>query len=151
MNRSKLPHTLRIIVFLLRLTLGLNFFYLGFTTLFNHPLGEELGGRSLGNLYAWIAGTASGTPLQVFSAWAFLTIGACLILGLMTRLASITGIALTLASYVPNVTFSPLNPSQFANDAALAVVCLLIIIFADAGSYLGLDAFIHIHLAGKHK
>jgi len=151
MNGSKLPHTLRLIIFLLRLTLGLNFFYLGFTTLFNHPLGTEIGSRSLGNLYAWIGGATGGISLQTFYAWAFLLIGACLILGLATRLAAIAGVVLTLASYAPTITLSTLNPSQFANDAALAVVCLLILIVADAGSYLGLDAFIHIRFFGKHK
>lgn len=152
MNGSKIPHSLRIIIFLLRLTLGLNFFYLGWSTLFDPSLTTTLGDRSLGDLYAWIGASAGhATSLQTFSAWAFLAIGGCLILGLLTRLAAILGIALTLVSYAPSVNLSALSPAQVANDGILVVICLLILIFSNAGEYIGLDTFIHVHLPGKRK
>lgn len=142
----KLPHSLRAIIFLLRVALGLNFFYLGFSALFNPTLGTEIRARSFGNLYAWLA--APGTPggwVQPFAQWAFLIIGICLMLGLLTRLTSVAGIVLTLFSYLPTVSYSALSVSQFINDEVIVVICLLILIFSSAGTYLGLDNFIHIH------
>src|SRR5271154_4416120 len=100
----KLPHSLRIVILLLRITLGLDFFYLGWSTLFNTTLGATLRERSLGDLYAWVGSSVSQGSLQIFFEWAFLVIGACLVVGLVTRFAAIAGIALTLASYLPSVT-----------------------------------------------
>jgi thiosulfate dehydrogenase [quinone] large subunit len=141
----KLPHSLRVIILLLRIALGLNFFYLGFSVLFNPALGTQIRARSFGNLYSWLAVPAQGGWTHPFAQWAFLIIGACLMLGLLTRLASIAGIILTLFSYLPTVSYSALSVSQFINDEVIVVICLLIIVFSNAGSYLGLDNFIHIH------
>jgi thiosulfate dehydrogenase [quinone] large subunit len=142
----KLPHSLRVIIFLLRIALGLNFFYLGFSVLFNPALGTEIRARSFGNLYAWLAaGPAQAGWAQPYAQWAFLIIGACLMLGLFTRLTSIAGIILTLFSYLPTVSYASLSVSQFINDEVIVVICLLIIIFSNAGAYLGFDNFIHIH------
>ncbi len=145
----KPPHSLRVIIFFLRVALGLNFFYLGFSTLFDHALGAEIRARSFGNLYSWLAtapAAAGGNGwLQPFAQWAFLIIGACLMLGLLTRLAAIVGIALTLMSYLPTISFAAFSVSQFINNEVIVIICLLILIVSGAGNYLGLDNFIHFH------
>ena len=157
MNGSRIPHSLRIIILLLRIALGLNFFYLGVNTLWGPSGGTGIGNGSLVGLYAWIGGSFGGslgsTALATFWAWISLVIGACLIAGLITRLVSITGIVLTLASYyAPTPSGSiPLNPLQFANDGTLIVLCFLVLLFSGAGEYIGLDQFLHVHLAGKHR
>lgn len=128
MNGSKLPHHLRIIILLLRLELGVNFLYLN---------------------------AAMALPaFKTVSAWVFIAIGICLIAGLFTRVAAIAGIALTAASYAPALNLAAFNPSNLsglANQGVLVAICLLIIIFSNAGAYIGLDKFIHIHLSRKHK
>lgn len=141
----KLPHSLRVIILLLRVALGLDFFYLGFSALFNPTLGVQIRARSFGNLYSWLASPAQSGWMYPFAQWAFLIIGACLILGLLTRLASIAGIVLALFSYLPTISYAALSVSQFINNEVIVVICLLIIIISGAGSYLGLDNFIHIH------
>jgi uncharacterized membrane protein YphA (DoxX/SURF4 family) len=151
MNGSKLPHSLRLVIFLLRLALGLNFFYLGFSTLFNVSLGRELQERSLGSLYGWLNNPLDTSPLHTYFAWAFLVIGGCLLVGLVTRSAAITGIILTLISFMPNISYATLGASQFINDEVLILICLLILVFSNAGVYLGVDKFIHIHFSSKHK
>jgi len=148
-NGSKLPHSLRIVILLLRLALGLDFFYLGFSSLFLPSAESSLGARSLGDLYAWLHG--SSTSLQTFCAWAFLVIGAGLVLGLLMRFMAIAGIALTLFGYWPSIATGAISPAAFVSDAVLVVVCLLVLIFANAGSYLGLDTFLHIHFSPAHK
>jgi thiosulfate dehydrogenase [quinone] large subunit len=148
----KLPHSLRAIILLLRVALGLDFFYLGFSALFNPTLGNEVRVRSFSNLYSWLAAptvTGQGTWVQPVAQWAFLIIGVCLVLGLLTRIASIAGIILTLLSYLPTISFTSFNVSQFINDEVIVVICLLILIFASAGTYLGLDSFIHFHRPKK--
>lgn len=151
MNGSRLPHSLRLVIFFLRLALGLNFFYLGWSTLFNQPLGRELGSRSLGDLYAWVGPSLGTTPLHTSFAWAFLAIGALLFVGLITRFSSFIAIILTLMSYAPSVTISPINFAQFANDAVLVTAALLVLIFGDAGGYLGLDRFVHFRLKKRRR
>ncbi len=148
----KLPHSLRVIILLLRLALGLNFFYLGFSALFSPAIGKEVRAHSFGDLYAWLAApTVAGVGqggwvwLQPVAQWAFLVIGICLILGLFTRLSSIAGIVLILLSFLPTVSFAAFNALTFINDEVIVVICLLILIFANAGAYLGCDTFIHIH------
>jgi uncharacterized membrane protein YphA (DoxX/SURF4 family) len=141
----KLPHSLRVIIFLLRVALGLNFFYLGFSVLFNPGLGKEVRARSFGDLYSWLALPNQTGWVHPFAQWAFLIIGACLLVGLLTRLASVVGIVLALLSYLPTLSYSALDVSQFISNAVIIVICLLIIIVSNAGNYLGLDNFIHIH------
>ena len=149
----KLPHSLRVIIFLLRVALGLNFFYLGFSALFNPTLGRTVSAQSFGNLYSWLATPAAvaglGNWVQPVAQWAFLIIGICLILGLLTRLASIAGIILALLSYLPTVSFAAFNVAQFINDEVIVVICLLIIIFSNAGDVSRLDTFIHFHAPAK--
>jgi thiosulfate dehydrogenase [quinone] large subunit len=149
----KIPHSLRVIILFLRVALGLNFFYLGFSVLFNPILGRTVSTRSFGNLYAWLATpvTIAGQNgwIQPVAQWAFLIIGICLMLGLLTRMASIAGIVLALLSYLPTLSFAAFNVTQFINDEVIIVICLLIIIFSNAGNYLGLDTFIHFHAPKK--
>jgi uncharacterized membrane protein YphA (DoxX/SURF4 family) len=148
----KLPHSLRVIILLLRLALGLNFFYIGFSVLFNSALGTQIRTHSFGDLYTWLAARPiAGDWVHPFAQWAFLVIGICLILGLLTRLSSIAGIILVLLSYLPTVSYAAPSVTQFINDEVIIVICLLIIIFSNAGAYLGLDTFIHFHAPKKAK
>lgn len=151
MNGSKIPHPLRLVIFFLRITLGLNFFYLGFASIFNAALEGQLRTRSLTDLYGWLKGFAVSNPSHIFFEWAFLIIGACLIAGLLTRFVSIAGIVLVILGFLSGLNHSVLTTSQFVNDELIMVFCLLVFIFSDAGTYLGLDKFMHIHLSSRHK
>ncbi|HEY5221231.1 MAG TPA: DoxX family membrane protein [Candidatus Paceibacterota bacterium] len=149
----KLPHSLRVIILLLRVALGLNFFYLGFSALFSPAIGKDIRAHSFGDLYSWLATPAvAGSQtawIYPIAQWAFLIIGICLVLGLLTRVASIAGIILALVSYLPTISFATINVAQFVSDEVILVICLLIIIFSNAGAYLGLDNFIHFHSPKK--
>lgn len=117
---SKIPHSLRIVILLLRVALGLNFFYA-------------------------IAFNKLQTPIE----WTFFLIGAFLVLGLLTRIASIIAIALLVWNYLPTINYSVLNIAHFVDSQVITMICLLILIFANAGKYIGLDMFIHIRRPGK--
>lgn len=142
-NDSRLPHSMRLAVFFLRLAIGLNFAYLGWSELFSRSLVETLRGRSIGGLYTWLASTIpfAGVPSAVF-AWIFLVVGILIILGLFTRLSAIVGAVLVLVSWLPGVSFASWNPAQYVNDELIVFFGLIILVLAHAGTYIGLDKFV---------
>lgn len=142
-NESHMPHALRLAIFFLRVALGLNFFYLGWSAIFNHSLEADLRGHSMNSLYSWLGATNTIAWLPTFAAWAFLVIGICLAIGLFTRIISFAGIILILVSYLPTITFAHFNFSQLVNDELIALLCLIILIFGKAGTYFGIDKFLH--------
>jgi uncharacterized membrane protein YphA (DoxX/SURF4 family) len=144
---TKLPHTLRLTIFFLRLALGLDFLYLGINTLFEPTMRNEFSSRSLADLYGWLAAVPATNPMQTVFAWAFLIVGIALILGLMTRLASVAGIALGVASLIPNLTLANLAPARFVGDNVIVILCFCIIFIARAGEYFGLDRLIHLRVS----
>jgi len=147
----KIPHSLRIVILFLRLALGLDFLCLGISATFGTGLRNEFVGSSFGDLYAWLAGVSNANGLQTIFAWIFTIVGACLIIGLVVRLASAIGITLVIVSMIPAMDGGHLSTAQFANDGVIAIICLLILFVANAGTYLGVDQFFHIHLSSKHK
>jgi uncharacterized membrane protein YphA (DoxX/SURF4 family) len=143
LNDSRLPHSLRLVIFFLRLALGLNFFYLGFSTLFDPVLGRTLRDRSLSDLYAWLSGGTSMPWLHIVAPWIFMLIGVCLIIGFLTRFMSIIGMFLGILSYLPIITYPTISIYEFISNEIIIVLCLLILIFSNAGKYFGIDAFFH--------
>jgi uncharacterized membrane protein YphA (DoxX/SURF4 family) len=150
MKSSKIPHSLRIIIFFLRLALGVNFLYIGIAALFDATVMKNLHGQSFTGLYAWLSSGTAANSAHVFFAWASLVIGGCLILGLATRLAATLGIVIVTLSYFPAVSPAP-TIYALANIDVIMLLCLLILLFSNAGAYLGLDAFIHVRLPEKQK
>ena len=145
----KASHPLRLVLFFLRVAVGLNFFYFGFGTLFNPALAETLKQKPLGGLYAWLNSSTSVPWAHPFAAWIFMGLGICLILGFATRLAALLGIAMIVWEYLPFINFSHLNALVALNDQAIILLCLLTLFFGKAGSYLGLDRFFRFSLWGK--
>lgn len=142
MNGTKLPLVLRTSILLLRLTLGIDF-------IFNPLFGGNIGVRSVTQINSLFGTTINPSAFQEISSWLFVAIGACLVAGLLVRFISLLGIVLTLMSYLPHVTLSAFEFTQLATDTVLVMVCLLLLFFAKAGEYMGLDTFIHVHFFKK--
>lgn len=138
------PHTLRIAILLLRLALGFNLFFLGWSELFDRPLAAAFRDRALGTLYA-MASQAAVSPFGAMSipagviAWFFLVVGACLFLGFLTEPAAILGIILILLNYLPAIGLGHFSFASLVSDDLVVFGALLVIAFGRAGSYLGLD------------
>lgn len=152
-NDGRLPHSLRIAIFFLRIAIGLNLFYLGWSELFDRALAIDLRVRSIGGLYNWFGGAGAagggaatgvpfaGVPATVF-AWIFLIVGIFIIIGLFTRLSSIIAAVLVVLSWLPGVTFAGWHPAQFVNDELVIFFALVVLVLAHAGTYIGIDKFI---------
>jgi uncharacterized membrane protein YphA (DoxX/SURF4 family) len=147
----RLPHSLRIVIFLLRIVLGMDFLFLGVSVVFQPGPYQGTGASSFGDLHAWLAGVTNANSLQTVFAWAFMVIGACLIVGLIVRLASLAGVALAVTSMIPVIDYRHLNILQFTGDGIIAIVCLLILFVTNAGTYIGLDQFFHVRLSSKNQ
>lgn len=148
-NQHKLPYSLRMVILLLRVAVGLDFFYLGFGTLFNPSLGAELKQQSFADLYSWLSSPANTGWIHTVAPWAFIIIGACLCIGFATRLASLLGIALIFTNYLPTVNFAKINALQVVNNEVIIFLSLLVIFFGKAGSYFGMDRFFHFSFKRK--
>jgi len=136
-------HSLKLSLLFLRIALGLNFIYLGWSALFNQSLEGTLSGHAMGSLYVWLNSPNSVAWLPALASWVFLVAGVCLVLGLFTRLAALLGVVLVLASYVPTISFSHFALAELINDDLIVFFCLLVLIFGKAGHYFGVDKFLH--------
>ena len=87
---------------------------------------------------------------DLITMWALTIVGALLILGLFTRLASLAGIAFILLIYLCNPPFVgyfysiPTEGSYLIVNKNLVELCTLVVIFATgSGRFAGLDRIVH--------
>jgi thiosulfate dehydrogenase [quinone] large subunit len=87
---------------------------------------------------------------DLITMWGLTIVGACLILGLFTRLASLAGIAFILLFYFATPPFVgyfysvPSEGSYLIVNKNLVEVCALLVIFATrSGLFAGLDRILH--------
>jgi thiosulfate dehydrogenase [quinone] large subunit len=87
---------------------------------------------------------------DLVTMWGLTIVGACLILGLFTRLASLAGIAFILLFYFATPPFVgyfysvPSEGSYLIVNKNLVEVCALLVIFATrSGLFAGLDRILH--------
>jgi hypothetical protein len=65
--------------------------------------------------------------------------------------SSSIGIALVIASIVPTFSYQHFGIGQLVSDGIVAIICLLILFLANAGTYIGADQFFHVHLSSKER
>jgi len=150
-NPTRLPHSLRFVIFFLRLAVGLNFFYLGWSVLFEPSIKQEISRLSMNMFYSWLQAPAAANWPSSLLAWGALVIGACLTAGFFTRLAAFAGIGLIMLSYLPTVNVYDLRIFELINVNVIISLCLLVIIFSKAGNYLGLDKFLKMSLFSRNR
>jgi thiosulfate dehydrogenase [quinone] large subunit len=87
---------------------------------------------------------------DTITMWGLTIVGACLILGLFTRIASLGGIAFVLLFYLCNPPFVgyfysiPTEGSYLIVNKNLVEICALIVIFlTGSGRFAGLDRILH--------
>jgi thiosulfate dehydrogenase [quinone] large subunit len=139
----------------LRVLVGWHFLYEGLTKLTapswtaagylkqaKGPLGEQF--RSLATRPELLSNA------DLITMWGLTIIGACLMLGLFTRLASLAGIGFILLFYLaapPFIGYSYSIPSEgsylIVNKNLIEVGALAVIMLTGSGHFAGLDRIVH--------
>jgi uncharacterized membrane protein YphA (DoxX/SURF4 family) len=103
----------------------------------------------------WAAGPTpkerSATQLiDLMNMWGLTIIGACLIAGLFTRFASLSGAVLLTTYYLsfppwPGVIENPMAEGHYliVNKNLIEIIALLMLATSGVGRWLGVDAFLH--------
>lgn len=124
--------TVKILLFLLRISLGWMFFYAGITKVLNPAWSAEgylRSAKTFPAFYAWLASAPLLPVTNFINEWGLTLLGASLILGLFVRASSIAGALLMLLYYFPVLTFPTIKTTAFIVDEHI-VYALLLLFFA---------------------
>lgn len=94
----------KISLFLLRVTLGILFFWAGYTKLINpawSAAGYISGSKVFTGFYLWLLSPNILPAINFLNEWGLTIIGAALILGIFVRFASFFGLVLMILYYLP--------------------------------------------------
>ena len=155
MEETKFPRAPMIAITVLRVFVGWHFLYEGLTKL-TAPSWSAAGylKQARGPFADLFRGLANQPNLlanaDLITMWGLTLVGAFLILGLFTRLASLAGIGLVLLFYLCNPPFVgyfysiPTEGSYLIVNKNLVEVCALVVILVTgSGRFAGLDRILH--------
>ena len=155
MDDMKLSRGAMIAITALRVFVGWHFLYEGIAKL-TSPSWSAAGylKQARGPLADLFRDLASRPNLlanaDLITMWGLTIVGVCLVLGLLTRLASLGGIAFILLFYLCNPPFIgyfysiPTEGSYLIVNKNLVELCALVVIFATgSGRFAGLDRILH--------
>jgi thiosulfate dehydrogenase (quinone) large subunit len=140
-----------IAITLLRILVGWHFLYEGLTKLTSPSFSaagylKQAKGPLAGAFHSLAASPDLLANANVITMWGLALVGAFLILGLFTRLASLAGMAFVLMFYLaapPWIGLSYAIPSEgsylIINKNLVEVGALLVIFFTGSGKFAGLD------------
>jgi thiosulfate dehydrogenase [quinone] large subunit len=161
MNGEKLSRWPMIAITLLRIFVGWHFLYEGIAKL-TSPAWSAAGylrqaRGPFAGLFKWLASQPNLLAnADLITMWGLTLVGALLILGLFTRLASLAGIGFILLFYLCNPPFVgyfyslPSEGSYLIVNKNLVELCALLVIFATgSGRFAGLDRILHLLFARR--
>ena len=161
MEASKLPRAPMIAITVLRVFVGWHFLYEGLAKL-TAPSWSAAGYLKqargpFADVFRWLAGQPNLLANADFiTMWGLTLVGAFLILGLFTRLASLAGIGLVLLFYLCNPPFVgyfysiPTEGSYLVvNKNLVEAAALAVVLVTNSGLAAGLDRVIHALLRGR--
>jgi thiosulfate dehydrogenase [quinone] large subunit len=129
-------------VFLLRVCLGVLFFYAGLSKILDSEwtaAGFLASSKTFSSFYAWFASAANIAWVDFLNQWGLFLIGLALIFGLLTRIASFAAILLMLLYYFPGLDFPYVDHGFLVDDHIIYIFALFLLISLRAGQYFGLD------------
>lgn len=133
----------KICLFLLRISLGVLFFYAGITKILNPEwtaAGYLADPAMFKGFYAWLASESVLPIVDMLNKWGLTLIGTALILGAFVRTASILGAAMMALYYFPILNFPyPNEHSYIVDDHIVYALALLVLAAFHAGRVWGLE------------
>lgn len=155
MERGQFSRSAMISITVLRVFVGWHFLYEGIAKL-TSPSWSAAGYLKqargpFAGLYKWLASQPNLLAnADLITMWGLTLVGAFLILGLFTRLASLGGIALILLFYLCNPPFVgyfysiPTEGSYLIVNKNVVELCaLVVILLTGSGRFAGLDRILH--------
>lgn len=136
----------KLFLFLLRISIGLLFFYAGISKVLN-PAWSAAGylthAKTFAGFYAWLASPALLPFINFLNEWGLTLLGAALLLGLFVRLAGTLGAVMMLFYYFPVLKFPYVPPNAFlADEHIIYIFALLVLVVFRAGDTWGMGAWL---------
>lgn len=134
---------MKIYIFLLRISLGILFFYAGITKVLNpdwSAAGYLKGAQTFPELYNFLLQPEILPIINFINEWGLTLLGVSLLLGIFVRLSSKLGALLMLLYYIPILKFPYVGANSFLVDQhVIFIFSLLLLGSLKAGRYLGLE------------
>jgi len=137
--------TEKIVIFLLRLSLGWIFLYSAVTKISNpswSAAGLLKSAHTFPALYQWFSTLSILPTINFLNEWGQLLLGISLVLGIGVRLSSILGVVLMLLYYLPQLNFPYIGKTSYLVDEHI-IYSLVLVYFAviSAGRIYGLEGW----------
>ncbi|MBI2613393.1 MAG: DoxX family membrane protein [Candidatus Levybacteria bacterium] len=134
---------MKIYIFLLRISLGILFFYAGLTKILNpnwSASGYLKGAQTFSEFYNFLLQPAILPIINFINTWGLTLLGVSLLLGVAVRLSSRLGALLMLLYYIPILKFPYAGTNSFLVDQHIIyIISLLLLGSAKAGRFWGLE------------
>lgn len=128
---------------LLRIAMGVYFFYAGFVKVMNpewSAAGYLKNAKTFSEFYASLADPMTLPIINFVNEWGLTLLGVALILGIGVRLAGLLGAALMVLYYFPALDFPYIAPYSFIVDEHIIYALALIVLASfRAGRVWGLE------------
>ncbi len=136
----------RVSLFLLRLALGVLFFYAGITKVLNpqwSAAGYLKASKTLPGLYAWLAAPQNIGWVNFLNEWGLTLLGLSLFFGILVRFSAPLAALMMALYFLPILNFPYVGEHYFlVDDHIVFILGLALLYFGRAGEYLGLDKFL---------
>ncbi|MEK7194605.1 MAG: DoxX family protein [Patescibacteria group bacterium] len=136
--------TQKIILFLLRISVGWYMFYAGITKVMDpawSAVGYLKGAKLLPGLYTWFTSPGVLPIINFVNEWGLTLLGVSLILGIFVKYSAPLGALMMLLYYIPLGIIHPDAHSMVVDDHVIFIFVLLYFAFVEAGKTWGLDGF----------
>lgn len=120
----------QISLLLLRISLGIIFFYAGITKVLDpnwSAQGFLKSAKTFPALYAWFASPANIGWVNFLNEWGLTLIGVALILGIFTKWASIAGILMMALYYFPGLDFPRVDHGYIVDEHIVYIFAFALI------------------------
>lgn len=132
-----------IYVFLLRVSLGILFFYAGITKVINPNWSSEgylKGAKTLTEFYNFLLQPNLLPIINFVNTWGLTLLGVSLLLGIFVRLSSKLGALLMLLYYIPILKFPYAGANSFLVDQHIIFILVLLLLGSvRSGRFWGLE------------
>ncbi|MFH1632375.1 MAG: DoxX family protein [bacterium] len=134
------------VLIILRVVLGAMFLYAGITKLGDWSAAGYLA-ASTGPFAEWFQSLAGNTTVDALNVWGLILIGACLILGVFVRPASLFAIIMMVLYYLAD--FEGSTAHGLIDEHVIYLIVFLVFLAGGVGHMFGLDGLIADNIRRK--